>query len=382
MPWCPNCKTEFRKGFTVCSDCNIPLADKEEYIPFFQAEEKSIAENLIQHFKESGLRSEIQYDEGNLVYVVSIPSEKQREAKKLYQAFYFAEREKAEKEAFQESAATSETNVHTNFDSMDDITHNKEDLLQSKQHKQEAARNRINIPKKDTDMDKTNEIDPILSEDKLKATEHTDSNHLESNEEIHDNDINREDINIEDIDTEDIDPDSLNDEDEMLEEDLSANILRKGSTTYVLKSEQYKDLSATVGIFFFFGFAGIIVLILNTIGVLNLINGLFPTIVMGALFLFFLYVGISTHRKAKIVKAEIEEENKLTEKINQWLNTNVTETYLSSIQDDNVSREVNYIQITDTIRDQLINEFGPQNESYLDRLIEDFYTNNFEKDNL
>lgn len=28
MPWCPECGTEYRKGFTQCKDCRIPLGDK------------------------------------------------------------------------------------------------------------------------------------------------------------------------------------------------------------------------------------------------------------------------------------------------------------------------------------------------------------------
>jgi hypothetical protein len=27
MPWCPKCKTEYREGFTVCSDCGSPLVE-------------------------------------------------------------------------------------------------------------------------------------------------------------------------------------------------------------------------------------------------------------------------------------------------------------------------------------------------------------------
>ena len=30
MPWCPKCKTEYRDGFTVCSDCGTPLVDRLE----------------------------------------------------------------------------------------------------------------------------------------------------------------------------------------------------------------------------------------------------------------------------------------------------------------------------------------------------------------
>ncbi len=27
MPWCPECGTEYREGFTVCTDCGVPLSD-------------------------------------------------------------------------------------------------------------------------------------------------------------------------------------------------------------------------------------------------------------------------------------------------------------------------------------------------------------------
>jgi predicted amidophosphoribosyltransferase len=26
LPWCPDCKTEYREGFSVCSDCGAALA--------------------------------------------------------------------------------------------------------------------------------------------------------------------------------------------------------------------------------------------------------------------------------------------------------------------------------------------------------------------
>ena len=142
-----------------------------------------------------------------------------------------------------------------------------------------------------------------------------------------------------------------------------------------MKSEQYKDLKSTVWIFLFFGIAGILILVLNLVGIFNFINGFIPYIVMGALFLFFLYVAISTNHKANLVQAEIEEENKVTEKINKWLKDNITKDYLETIHINSNSTELNYIKATEHIHDLLIKEFGPQNSAYLDRLIDEYYSN-------
>ena len=30
MPWCPNCKTEYQDGYTVCSDCGSTLVESLE----------------------------------------------------------------------------------------------------------------------------------------------------------------------------------------------------------------------------------------------------------------------------------------------------------------------------------------------------------------
>ncbi len=32
MPWCPNCRVEYREGYKTCSDCNIELVTESEPI--------------------------------------------------------------------------------------------------------------------------------------------------------------------------------------------------------------------------------------------------------------------------------------------------------------------------------------------------------------
>jgi hypothetical protein len=147
-----------------------------------------------------------------------------------------------------------------------------------------------------------------------------------------------------------------------------------------MKADEYKDLTGSVWIFLVFGVAGVVFVILNVIGVLSIFSGWVPNTVMGALFLSFIYIAISTNKKAKRIQSEIEAENELTEKINQWLEQNATESFLASLDDPDTSEELNYMKKIDTIKEMLIQEFGHQNLAYLDRLIDEYYTKTFDSD--
>ncbi|MHB8129152.1 MAG: hypothetical protein ACYDEX_09155 [Mobilitalea sp.] len=327
MPWCPKCKTEYQNGYTVCSDCKVDLVEdiqeEEVLIPFFQSEEKKVADKLVRYFKFSNLDSEVSYNEENEVYVVSIPPKQEKQAKKLYQAFYFVERDLLEKEEAEPDATDS------------DDAPDKQSNISEDNQSEEA------------------EMDSILSEA-------DDDNELER---LEDGDYIPEEEHTEETPGDDISG---------LEE---AN---EDTSVYVMKADQYKDLAGTVLIFFFFGVAGLIFVLLNVVGVISFLNGFFPFTVMSALFLLFIYIAVSTNQKAKIVKTEIEKENKLTEQINQWLTLHVTESFLSSIHDDDSSSELNYIKTIDTIKEMLLKEFGVQNLAYLDRLIEEYYNRTFD----
>ncbi len=319
MPWCPNCNAEYQEGYTECSDCGVALVDSLEedieLVPFFQAEDKKIAEKLVSYFKYSNMPSELSYSEENEVYLVNIPPKMEKEARKLYQAFYFVERENIANGIYKDGKSTvSEDEVEASDDTNDEII--------------------------DTSLtpDPTLEVkmdDYVTQHSKLDEK----AEYIDSVEEI---------------------------EDEEAE---------KGA--YVFKADRYKDLAGTVGIFLFFGVVGLVFVILNMAGFLTILNGWLPNVVMGALFISFLYVAFSTRQRAQKIREEIAIENKLTEDINAWLKENVTEDFLASIHNDSISEELNYIKMTDTIKELLIKNFGKQNLSYLDRLVEEYYNNNF-----
>jgi len=52
--FCPKCKSEYRKGFDRCAECNIPLVEKEEVVnpesdleSIFQTKDSSLLEKIL-----------------------------------------------------------------------------------------------------------------------------------------------------------------------------------------------------------------------------------------------------------------------------------------------------------------------------------------------
>jgi hypothetical protein len=337
MPWCPKCKEEFQEGYTICSDCKVELVDElpevEEYIPFFQSETKKIAEKLAKFFSYSELKSVIRYNEELEAYIVYVPSHKRKDAQKLYQAFYFVERERHENGLDEEEDDNGEERPKASEELSDE---------EAKVEAEEAE----------------------LSSEEAKASEDT---HIQENF----------------IEGKALYRDSWNEKDtaeDMEEEEEEAEKI--APSTYVMKAERYKDYTSTVSVFLGLGILGLIFVILNIVGVLSVLNGILPLSVMGVLFLFFIIVGISTQKKARELRLEIDDEKKMTDQINEWLKENVTAEYLGSLGDDSISAELNYIRVTETIKERLEEIFPGQNSDFLDRLIEEFYSANFDTEDL
>ncbi len=357
----------------------------QEYIPFFQAEKRSIAEKLAKYFEYSGLEAKIHFDEEKDAYILSVPSKKEKEAKKFYQAFYFVERDRIEDqeknpdslEEYDESNILSATPGEGVSESSLDIS-NEEiasadmDGLNRNIASDTDEASEVSATNETTDNDTTSNHEELHPEDIM-----SDEDSISDKDNISDENIMSDEDTVEKA-AEDLD-DTLNDLDNGQKERVKSLLSASGS--YVMKEEKYKDYIGTQFVFIVLGIAGIIFVFLNAIEVLTLLYGLFPNLIMGALFVFFIYVGLSTGKKAKLLKQEIEGENQLTDKINKWLHTTVTDEFLASITNSELSEELDYIKKTDTIRDMINKEFGEQNRDYLDRLIEEFYTETFDASN-
>lgn len=170
----------------------------------------------------------------------------------------------------------------------------------------------------------------------------------------------------------------------MFDEDELENIIESKKPreyippAYVKKEDQFTELKSTANTFFFISIAGIIILILNALEVISLFQGALTYIVMGGLFIAFLYVGVTTYTKSKKIQKEITSETDLTTSIEKWLDQNVTKEILDSIDEEESNAEISFFQKLDHMKELILEQFGDLDDGYLDHLVEEYYNSHFE----
>lgn len=93
MPWCPNCKTEYRFGITNCSDCKSPLVeeltleDDKLSLVTFEAEKKEAAQRLVDFLLKESIDDVIltETEEGH--FEVLVPESQKKRADKIFSVF-------------------------------------------------------------------------------------------------------------------------------------------------------------------------------------------------------------------------------------------------------------------------------------------------------
>lgn len=314
MPWCPNCKTEFRKGITMCNDCGKELVESldevSDYVVLCSIEKEEVAKKLVQYLSYSNLESYYEYSNEEDCYPVYVHEPEQKKAKKAFDAFYTVELESMEKD-----------------------TNNK-------------------------NLDTETPLDSLSEEDKFE----------DNLDNLLDSDSMDEDTN---------NSSRLKKKREEEEKDQIVSMMYDGGA-YEKKSEKSKELRSTAITFFAFGIGGIVFVILNIMGVIKFISGPLSYTVMTGLFIAFLAIGANSVTRAKKAAKEAIIEDEMTIKIYNYLDEHVTEKVIKSMKDKKASEEANFIKVMEGIKEVVVKEFGSLDSAFLDYIVEEFYNINFE----
>lgn len=330
MPWCPNCKMEYAYDETVCADCNIPLVDEcpteSTMVSFLETDKELHAKKFVKFLKYSNIDEAVyEFDKAKELFVVYVNDESMKQVKKLYKAFYSVESEQI-------------------------------------------------ISTLDVEVNSGKSLDELLA---TKSSPNLDDDNVSGKEDDTSYEYLDEETNLETsyYDDEEEDINSMFDKDEL--KDIYNNRTKKidKPTTYIKKEEQYKDLMSSAVTFLLVSIVGIIVLILNIMGILEIFYGLIPLVVMGALFLSFLLIGISSLKKAKVTKGQIGDENRVTTMINDWLVENVSLDQLNGLTSNANSDGERFYQKIGIMKDMVNKQFGELDDSYIEHLLEEFYNN-------
>lgn len=142
------------------------------------------------------------------------------------------------------------------------------------------------------------------------------------------------------------------------------------------KAEEFKSSGYMLMVMGILGITALVLMELHIIPIYLAAPGKYITYaVMGALFLIFVIMGISSFRSSKKYEIEAESEEELTEQIHNWVLEHVSKEEIVTLAevDADMPEEMKYFQYLEILKQKIEMEFGEVDASYLDSQCEELY---------
>ena len=170
--------------------------------------------------------------------------------------------------------------------------------------------------------------------------------------------------------------------DEEIQEEPAIDL---GDETYVNNEEKAEDNKSSAYTLLTVGIIGLVVVVLFFLRIIpsnmNTSGRYMISGVMGVMFLLFLIMGFVSLKNFKSFKQKAYKENYLTAEIKKWCLENVSKEKIDELLDnESLSDEVKYFGRFNEVKKMINKQFMNLNASYVDRLIEEIYSDIFENE--
>ena len=165
--------------------------------------------------------------------------------------------------------------------------------------------------------------------------------------------------------------------DNIVEETPEDNSLLTGGNLYENNTDKYKDNLSSAITFFICGGIGIILMILDDVGIIKFITKdsssfIFINIVLGVLFIGFIAIGIWSLKYSNKIKAKAEKEDRTAKDVFSWLDDNVTKEDIEGSYSEDIQEEMKYFNRTAYVKEQLTAQFTEFSDEEAENFSEQF----------
>ena len=169
----------------------------------------------------------------------------------------------------------------------------------------------------------------------------------------------------------------------IIEEEEGIELLQHSGNLYESTDDKYKDNLSSAITFFVCGAAGIIILILNDIGILKFVtkgssNFILVNVVLGLLFVGFIAIGFWSLKYSKKIKSNASIENEATDTIINWLNDNVTKEDIEGSYNNDIAEEMKYFSRSSYIKNEINKKYPDLNDDIVDSIADEYIEKIFE----